>query len=437
MDPELIHLQLPKNAKQCTPTKAQNEIKEVDKQNGVPPTVQPSLQQSPIKTPIGTSIETLTNSPPSTPPRYVPPTQHLSEFINNNPTPPSPSSTFAPQSPPDSDNLTCQVDFLWESLKERDRLLNSSASQHTNDMLAVTKRHEETLQALSTMTDKYHVLQSECEDWKRKLALAESRLKVLQLEVDRPLWEEAKRQREEKERREAEEARERKRQAEVEASARKIRELVELEKARQRELLEKKRREEAARLERERKEAAEREAQKKRDKEAKRARELAEHVRKLKWATAITREQLRCAKRDQKWRGRPWSVAFACERFGIILGEFEKLKFSEDQPLTSAAIPWPVLANPFGNHEAEPEVTWSDVETFFEAVKRWFWVEETAEYGKLVERAHRVFHPDRWRSRGLLATVMDDALRETFEAKGKIVSQALTPLWRKSKGYEG
>ncbi|KAJ7143711.1 hypothetical protein C8R44DRAFT_758720 [Mycena epipterygia] len=57
------------------------------------------------------------------------------------------------------------------------------------------------------------------------------------------------------------------------------------------------------------------------------------------------------------------------------------------------------------------------------------------EYGSLVEKVHRMFHPDKWKARGVLTTVMDEELRSSLETAGNVVAQAMTPLWRSSKGY--
>ncbi|KAI0031725.1 hypothetical protein K488DRAFT_29307, partial [Vararia minispora EC-137] len=57
-------------------------------------------------------------------------------------------------------------------------------------------------------------------------------------------------------------------------------------------------------------------------------------------------------------------------------------------------IPWPVLNAPlsFGIED----IDWGAVEAFFAAARvrlRW------QDYVVLIERSHRRFHPDRWRSR--------------------------------------
>jgi len=44
------------------------------------------------------------------------------------------------------------------------------------------------------------------------------------------------------------------------------------------------------------------------------------------------------------------------------------------------------------------------------------------------------FLMDRWRSRNLLSSVMLEDERRSLERAGNIVSQALTPMWRNSRG---
>jgi hypothetical protein len=58
-----------------------------------------------------------------------------------------------------------------------------------------------------------------------------------------------------------------------------------------------------------------------------------------------------------------------------------------------------------------------------------------AGYKSLVEKVHRLFHPDKWKSRRSLVTVMDEELRKLLEEAGNVVAQAMTPIWRRSKEY--
>ncbi|KAJ6551778.1 hypothetical protein B0H19DRAFT_1158872 [Mycena capillaripes] len=100
--------------------------------------------------------------------------------------------------------------------------------------------------------------------------------------------------------------------------------------------------------------------------------------------------------------------------------------------MTFHVVPWPVLTDPL-DMDIE-EINWSAVEVFFASVKVQMAANVT-EYNALVEKVHRLFHPDKWKSRNLLVTVMDKDLRSSLETTGNVVAQAMTPLWRKSKGY--
>ncbi|KAJ7171096.1 hypothetical protein C8R46DRAFT_1087640 [Mycena filopes] len=132
------------------------------------------------------------------------------------------------------------------------------------------------------------------------------------------------------------------------------------------------------------------------------------------------------------WAGGDWTQARALERLRFQMEEFEKIKFTETQPLTANVIPWPVLADPL-DLDVEA-INWTAVETFFARAKVQL-AANVVEYNTLVEKVHRMFHPDKWKSRGLLVTVMDEELKSLLETAGNVVAQAMTPLWRKSKGY--
>ena len=80
------------------------------------------------------------------------------------------------------------------------------------------------------------------------------------------------------------------------------------------------------------------------------------------------------------------------------------------------------------------DIDWQAVEDFFMQVKVML---NDAEYKVLVEKTHRRFHPDKWRSRALLMTVADKELQRRLEEAGNIVAQALTPLWLKAKRTGG
>ena len=90
---------------------------------------------------------------------------------------------------------------------------------------------------------------------------------------------------------------------------------------------------------------------------------------------------------------------------------------------------------------------WNSVEEFFDSVRPYI---RSHEYQSFIEKSHKRFHPDRWRSRGVLKSVVDEAERSCLEV-GKLifiltyvvsddfqaantVAQALTPLWRDVRG---
>ena len=90
---------------------------------------------------------------------------------------------------------------------------------------------------------------------------------------------------------------------------------------------------------------------------------------------------------------------------------FDKTRFSAWNPLTVDAVPWPVLQSPMTFSVAD--VTWQAVEEFFKV----FQLEMTLQDFKiLVEKSHRRFHPDRWRSRSLLSTVTNQVGQKLLEA---------------------
>ncbi|KAJ7694897.1 hypothetical protein B0H17DRAFT_1199045 [Mycena rosella] len=280
-------------------------------------------------------------------------------------------------------------------------------------------------------------LRDELESTKRGLEMAESRLKILQLEADRPLWERAKKKREEDEKAEVARDEQRRRAAELEESRRKMREFQAQDEERKRAA------EEAEKAERLRREAEEKARQEKEEQERK-AREKAERERKAKearekrereqrWKAATQAEEARCAMCDEeRWSAGAWTPARALERLRLQMDEFDRIKFSEAQPLTFRVIPWPVLTDPL-DLDVE-QIDWDAVEMFFARAKAQM-ADNVAEYNSLVERVHRMFHPDKWKARGVLLTVMDEELKGVLETAGNVVAQAMTPLWRKSKGY--
>ncbi|KAF8218087.1 hypothetical protein K438DRAFT_2006981 [Mycena galopus ATCC 62051] len=334
------------------------------------------------------------------------------------------------------------LEALYDAEKER-RTSCQRENERLRAELASAKLQEdggmellqEELQSVKLQSEaEIELLREKLDTTKRALVMAESRLKILQLEADRPLWEAAKKKREEKERAKEEE---RRRAAELEESRRKMREIQEQERARKR-AAEEAERKERLRLEAEekaRREAEERERKQRQKEElARKAREALERLeRQKRWQAATLAEEARCRIRDEKmWGLGVWTPTRALERLKIQIEEFDKIKFSEAQPLTFRVIPWPVLIDPLALDIEQ--ITWEAVEAFSIRAKILL-AANVAEYNRSVEKVHRLFHPDKWRSRNLLVTVMDEELRKRLETAGNVVAQAMTPIWRKSRGY--
>lgn len=207
------------------------------------------------------------------------------------------------------------------------------------------------------------------EEAARATRIAESRRKMAELEVDRPLWEEAARQRTARER------------AEDEARRRKAEE-------RQRAEL----RAEADRIARARAESRAREEalQREREEQARRDRD---------------RRQ-----RQQRWSYGPWTMQRALERYRILSEAFDTAKYTQEDPVSFDMIPWPVLSSPISL--SIEDVSWAAVENFFAAVQSHM---RPQDYKTFVEKSHKRFHPDRWRSRGVLKSVVDEAERGCLE----------------------
>ncbi|KAJ7579272.1 hypothetical protein C8J56DRAFT_340929 [Mycena floridula] len=222
----------------------------------------------------------------------------------------------------------------------------------------------------------------------RQAAIAESRRKLAELEADKPLWAEAARQRTAREKAE-EEARRMKMEERVRAEAR-------AEAARQ-----------EAQARRARQETLEREDAARRQRE--------ESVR-------LERER---RQRQQRWSYGVWTVQRALERYKVLSETFDAARFSEDYPVEFEMIPWPILTSPM--HMSVEDVDWAAVEKFFRAVQPHM---RAQDFKTFMEKSHRRFHPDRWRSRRILSGVRDEAERGCLEVAANTVSQAVTPLWR-------
>ena len=206
------------------------------------------------------------------------------------------------------------------------------------------------------------------EDAARRAAIAESRRKLAELEADRPLWENEAKKRMEREKMEAEVLREK-------AQARRRAEALQAEADRR----------EKTRQEQEVKAAQRREREE------------------------VAREKDR-RQRQQRWSYGPWTVQRALERYKVLCEFFDTTKFSACEPLTVDIVPWPVLQSPVTL--TVEDVSWAAVENFFREVRR---LMRPQDYKTFVEKSHRRFHPDRWRSRSLLKSVTDDTKKGCME----------------------
>ncbi|KAH8828471.1 hypothetical protein DL96DRAFT_1709755 [Flagelloscypha sp. PMI_526] len=226
---------------------------------------------------------------------------------------------------------------------------------------------------------------SDDDDTTRLDAIAESRRKLADLERDRPLWEAAAREREEREQRE--------RQAQAERQAR---------------------REAEARAERERKAQLEAEERRK-----------ADMARREQEAFARA-ERDRVRRQQRQWSHGPWTVQRALERYRVMSETFDSTKFSAKQPLTFEIVPWPILSHTF----SVEDIDWDTVEKFFGSVRP---LMRHNDYKTFIDKARIRFHPDRWRSRGLLKSMVDDAERGCIDVAVNTVAQAITPMWQELK----
>ncbi|KAI0088645.1 hypothetical protein BDY19DRAFT_178260 [Irpex rosettiformis] len=215
------------------------------------------------------------------------------------------------------------------------------------------------------------------------------------------------------------------RKADLATSLRRMQELKRLEEAQKEEDIRRERQAAEERSRREREEA-ERAAREQREREEAKLREA--ETRQRLYAEAVAKEQRRCRDRDSKFKICPWdrklSVRYALERFQLVSEEFDTIRFQESQPLTFASVPWPVLCHPYAmKFEA---INWNAVEMFFKAMEEF--LEDRTEYKTLIERAHRRFHPDKWRARRTLDSVLDQEVRSQLETAGNVVAQAITSL---------
>lgn len=224
-------------------------------------------------------------------------------------------------------------------------------------------------------------------------ALEESRRKIMELEADRPLWEAASRERKARERAEEE--------ARIQAAASREREA------------------------REKAEAAERAAAH----AARKARLAEETAKKEREIHAQRERERRQQQQRQRWSLGVWTTQRAFERYKTLAETFDSTKFSTEEPVMFETVPWPILKSPI--KMTVEDIEWGAVEKFFDAVRP---LMRGQDYKTFVETSHRRFHPDRWRSRRLLASVEDDEERGCLEVAANTVAQAITPIWRSLKG---
>ncbi|KAJ7901838.1 hypothetical protein B0H14DRAFT_3080101 [Mycena olivaceomarginata] len=213
----------------------------------------------------------------------------------------------------------------------------------------------------------------------REAFIAEARRKLAELEADRPLWEEEAKKRAQREKEEQEARRSRM------AEQRRAAEAPKVEEARR------------ARVEKE-KEKERQQQQQARAREEARVRAGEERARR-------DRER---RQRNERWTYGPWTTQRALERYRVLSDIFDATKFSADDPITFDVVPWPMLAVKFSLED----IDWAAVEGFFNAVKPHM---RSQDFASFVEKSHRRFHPDRWRSRGLLKSVADETERGCLE----------------------
>ncbi|KAF5370851.1 hypothetical protein D9758_001797 [Tetrapyrgos nigripes] len=221
------------------------------------------------------------------------------------------------------------------------------------------------------------------EEEARRAAIAESRRKLAELEQDRPIWE-------------------------AEARKRAMREKAE---------------EEARRLQAEQRKWAEaRLAEEEKQRKAAAAQAQAEAERRAKEEKAQRQQERR--QRHDRWTNGAWSNQRALERYRALGDVFDTFKYSVDEPISFDEVPWPVLKKPSLSVE---DIDWASVEQFFDYAKTRV---KGQDYKTLLEKSHRRFHPDRWRSRNLIKTVEDELERDALEVAANTVAQAITPIWK-------
>ena len=201
---------------------------------------------------------------------------------------------------------------------------------------------------------------SDKEDQAHRQTIQESRQKLAELELDRPLWEE--------------QAKQRRLHEEIEHQAYQT----------QKEQL--------------------------RQEEVKKKAEIENQIRKEHEEAEIRKREQERRQRRQRWSHGPWTTQRALECYHVLSESFDTTKFTPELPLSVEDVPWPSLQSP--RYFSVEDVSWDSVERFFEAIRPHL---RHQDFKTLVEQSHRRFHPDQWRSRNLLKTVQDETIRDCME----------------------
>lgn len=314
---------------------------------------------------------------------------------------------------------------VWLEAMERERKANVQAEDARGDLdHAIHKRQQaEACRIISEQEERSFRTAREALDREAEqdavdeetLRLAELAEKVRRMEELKKIEQQEKEEKERKERDAAKAEKERVEREEAERLAR-VREEAE-RMAREQRAREEREREEAERLVREQREREERERQE------------AETRHRLHQQAIVT-ERARCYKRDMQhyaqWNIMFWDTQRAYQRFIAVSEEFDTLKYHETQPLLFESIPWPVLDHP--RRMTLDGIEGQAVSQFFSAIKSLMSAEA---YTDVMKRARMRFHPDRWRSRGILNSVLDEGVRGRLEAAGNEVSKQINHLWDK------
>ncbi|KAF8530439.1 hypothetical protein BU17DRAFT_35727 [Hysterangium stoloniferum] len=118
-----------------------------------------------------------------------------------------------------------------------------------------------------------------------------------------------------------------------------------------------------------------------------------------------------------------WTPQVAIDRYIATAAKFDAAIFTSKSPPTFASIPWPMLQPSFSLNDIE----WDAIESFFATAERLLSADDIRAF---MDKSHKRFHPDRWRSRRLLASVENELDRDLLEVAVSTVSQALTPMWK-------